>query len=153
MVGVLDIVSGNWEHARCGVPHPVFQYANGKHEDVLTAGVALGLKRSSNWADAIQVHRTNLEPEGRIVMFTDGIIECQKDDGEEFDYDGVHKVLERASMDDNIPEMIYQAAHAGHRAVDDVLIISITREQAELEDSGTLMGFFSDDTETPFGMG
>ncbi|MCA8916120.1 MAG: SpoIIE family protein phosphatase [Planctomycetes bacterium] len=153
MVGVLDIVSGNWEHARCGVPHPVFQYANGKHEDVLTAGVALGLKRSSSWAEAIQVHRTNLEPEGRIVMFTDGIIECQQDDGEEFDYAGVHKVLERAKLDDNVPEQIYLAAQAGHRAVDDVLIISITREQAELEDSGTLMGFFNDDTETPFGMG
>jgi len=152
MVGVLDVVSGNWEHARCGIPHPVFQYADGKHEDVLTAGVALGLKRSESWANAIQVHRTNIEPEGRIVMFTDGIIECQQDDGEEFDYAGVHKVLERSGVDDNVPELIYQAAHAGHRAVDDVLIISITREQAELEDSNTLM-FLADDTDNPFQIG
>ena len=154
MVGVLDIVSGNWQHARCGVPHPVFHYPDGTHEDVLTAGVALGLKRSSTWSDAIQIHRTNLEPEGRIVMFTDGIIECLKDDGEEFDYDGVHKVLERVGPADNVPEQIALAAQAGHRAVDDVLIISITREQAELEDSGTLMGFFgddADDTDNPFG--
>lgn len=147
MVGVLDVVSGNWEHVRCGVPHPVFQYSNGKREDVLTAGVALGLKRSASWADAIQVHRTNLEPEGRIVMFTDGIIECLQDDGEEFDYAGIHKVLERAKPDSNVPEMIAEAAQAGHRAVDDVLIICITREQAELEDSQTLMGFFGDDTD------
>ena len=144
MVGVLDVVSGNWEHARCGVPHPVFQFADGTHEDVLTAGVALGLRRSASWADAIQVHRTNLQPEGRIVMFTDGIIECVQDDGEEFDYPGVHKVMERAKPDSNVPEMIYQAAQAAHRAVDDVLIISITRESAELEDSQTLM-FFADE--------
>lgn len=153
MVGVLDIVSGNWEHARCGVPHPVFQHADGTHEDVLTAGVALGLKRSASWSDAIQVHRTNIEPEGRIIMFTDGIIECLQDDGEEFDYPGVHRVLKRAEVTDNVPEMIYQAAQAGHRAVDDVLIISITREQAELEDSGTLMSFFGDDTDSPFHIG
>ncbi|MEZ5992272.1 MAG: SpoIIE family protein phosphatase [Planctomycetota bacterium] len=155
MVGVLDVVSGNWEHARCGIPHPVLQHANGEHEDVLTAGVALGLRRSEAWSDAIQVYRTNIEPEGRIVMFTDGIIECQQDDGEEFDYAGVHKVLKRAAVDDNVPELIYQAAHAGHRAVDDVLIISITREQVELEDSGTLMSFFGEDTdsESPFHIG
>lgn len=153
MVGVLDIVSGNWEHARCGIPHPVLQHANGEHEDVLTAGVALGLRRSESWSDAIQVYRTNIEPEGRIVMFTDGIIECQQDDGEEFDYAGVHRVLKRAAVDDNVPELIYQAAHAGHRAVDDVLIISITREQAELEDSGTLMSFFGDETDSPLNLG
>jgi sigma-B regulation protein RsbU (phosphoserine phosphatase) len=132
MVGVLDVVSGNWRHARCGVPHPVFVRANGKREDVLTAGLALGLKRSSNWADAIQVHKSNLEPEGRIVMFTDGIIECEQDDGEEFDYKGIHAVLDRAKPTDNVPEMIHQAAYAGHRAVDDVLIICITRESVEL---------------------
>ena len=155
MVGVLDVVSGNWSHARCGIPHPVFQYADGKREDVLTAGVALGLKRTESWADAIQVHRTNLEPEGRIVMFTDGIIECQQDDGEEFDYAGVHKVLERAKLDDNVPDLICEAAHAGHRAVDDVLIISITRESVELEDSGTLMSLFGEDTDSdnPFQIG
>ncbi len=132
MVGVLDVVSGNWQHARCGVPHPVFVRANGKREDVVTAGLALGLKRSSNWSEAIEIHRANLEPEGRIVMFTDGIIECEQDDGEEFDYKGVHGVLDRAKAGDNVPEMIHQAAHAGHRAVDDVLIIAITREAAEL---------------------
>ncbi len=132
MVGVLDVVSGNWQHARCGVPHPVIVRANGKREDVVTAGLALGLKRSSNWADAIQVHRANLEPEGRIVMFTDGIIECEQDDGEEFDYKGVHAVLDRAKPSDNVPELIHQAAYAGHRAVDDVLIIAINRESAEL---------------------
>ena len=132
MVGVLDVVSGNWQHARCGVPHPVFVRANGKRQDVVTAGLALGLKRSSNWADAIQIHKANLEPEGRIIMFTDGIIECEQDDGEEFDYKGIHAALDRAKPRDNVPEMIHQAAHAGHRAVDDVLIISITRESAEL---------------------
>lgn len=155
MVGVLDVVSGHWEHARCGIPHPVFQYADGTREDILTAGVALGLKRSAAWADAIQVHRTNLQPEGRIVMFTDGIIECQQDDGEEFDYAGVHKVLDRAKLNDNVPELIYQSAHAAHRAVDDVLIISITRESVELEDSNTVMGFFDETGEEgdPFSIG
>ncbi|MBX3458339.1 MAG: SpoIIE family protein phosphatase [Planctomycetes bacterium] len=152
LVGVLDVVSGNWQHARCGIPHPVFVKADGTREDVLTAGVALGLKRSANWADAIQVHNANLEPEGRVVMFTDGIIECVMDDGEEFDYKGVHKVLERAKLNDNVPELIHQAAHAGHRAVDDVLIISITREGVELEDSNaiTLFGSLDDEEEIHF---
>ena len=130
LVGVLDVVSGDWSHARCGLPHPVFVEPNGSRKDVLTAGVALGLRRSSNWAAAIEVHKAKLLPEGRIVLFTDGIIECIQDDGEEFDYKGIHRVLERAKLTDNVPELIHQAAHAGHRAVDDVLIISLTRESA-----------------------
>ncbi|MHC4841566.1 MAG: PP2C family protein-serine/threonine phosphatase [Planctomycetota bacterium] len=145
MVGILDVVSGNWQHARCGIPHPVFQNADGSVEDIITAGVALGLKRSEDWADAIQIHRTNLDPEGRIVMFTDGIIECEMDDGEEFDYKGVHEVLKRAKLGDNVPQLLVEAAHAGHRAVDDVLIICITREGIELEDSRDLEQFASMD--------
>lgn len=147
LVGVLDVISGKWHHARCGIPHPVFVKSDGTREDVLTAGVALGLKRSANWADAIQVHSSNLEPGGRVVMFTDGIIECLKDDGEEFDYPGIHEVLKRANPDDNVPDLIYQAAHAGHRAVDDVLIIAITRESVVLEDSQavTLFGNLDDE--------
>lgn len=128
LVGVLDVVSGAWQHARCGIPHPVFVQPDGTRQDVLTAGVALGLRRTADWANAIEVHSTVMQPESRVVMFSDGIIECQQDDGEEFDYKGVHKVLERARLDDNVPEMIRQAAQAGHRAVDDVLIICITRE-------------------------
>ncbi len=150
MVGVLDIISGNWEHARCGIPHPVFVNPDGTRNDVITAGVALGLKRSEAWANAIQVHETNLAPGARVVMFTDGIIECQQDDGEEFDYAGVHKVLERVQPGVNVAEAIYQAAHAGHRAVDDVLIIAITREEVELEKTDTI-ALFAEDTKGQFG--
>jgi sigma-B regulation protein RsbU (phosphoserine phosphatase) len=145
MVGVLDVVSGDWSHARCGLPHPVFVEPNGARKDVVTAGVALGLRRSSDWANAIEVHTQKLKPEGRIVMFTDGIIECQQDDGEEFDYKGIHKVLERAKPTDNVPELIFQAAHAGHRAVDDVLIISITRDSVPLETVEALSSVGEDD--------
>ncbi len=145
MVGILDVVSGNWQHARCGIPHPVFQSADGSIEDIMTAGLALGLKRSEDWADAIQIYRTNLDPEGRIVMFTDGIIECEMEDGEEFDYKGVHEVLKRAKLEDNVPQLLVEAANAGHKAVDDVLIITITREGIELEDSQELEKFNSID--------
>ncbi|MDC1142563.1 SpoIIE family protein phosphatase [Planctomycetota bacterium] len=145
MVGILDVVSGNWQHARCGIPHPVFQSADGTIEDVITAGVALGLKRSETWADAVQIHRTNLDPEGRIVMFTDGIIECELENGEEFDYAGVHEVLKRAKLGDNVPQLLVEAANAGHKAVDDVLIITITREGVELIDSQDLENFASMD--------
>ena len=139
LVGVLDVVSGNWKHTRCGVPHPIFQDADGTIENIVTAGVALGLKRSDDWPSAIDVYRTNLEPEGRIILFTDGIIECLKDDGEEFDYTGIHEVLRRAGMDDDVPAMIEQAAFAAHRAQDDVLIISITREGVALESASAVM--------------
>jgi sigma-B regulation protein RsbU (phosphoserine phosphatase) len=150
MVGVLDVVSGEWSHARCGVPHPVFVEPDGARKDVVTAGVALGLRRSSDWAAAIEVHNAKLKPEGRIVMFTDGIIECQQDDGEEFDYKGIHRVLERAKLTDNVPELIFQAAHAGHRAVDDVLIISITRDGVPLATVEALSASTDDEDENDF---
>ncbi len=138
LVCVLDVEDGTWRHARCGIPHPVFVSPDGSREDVLTAGVALGLRRTSDWANAIEVYEAKLAPESRVVMFTDGIIECIQDDGEEFDYRGIHKVLERAKLDDNVPELIRQAAHSGHRAVDDVLIISINREAAPPETAQSL---------------
>lgn len=149
MVGVLDVISGAWEHARCGVPHPVFVEPDGTRTDVITAGVALGLRRSEAWANAIQVHEAVLAPGGRVVMFTDGIIECQQDDGEEFDYSGVHKVLERLQPDMNVAQAIHRAAQAGHRAVDDVLIIAITREEVELAKSNTIVLFAEEPTEQP----
>ncbi|MBX3473301.1 MAG: SpoIIE family protein phosphatase [Planctomycetes bacterium] len=148
MVSVLDVVSGQWQHARCGIPHPVFVQPDGSRQDVLTAGVALGLRRTADWANAIEVHSTVMQPESRVVMFTDGIIECVQDDGEEFDYQGVHKVLERARLDDNVPELIRQAAHAGHRAADDVLIICITRESASTQSLGALNAVEEDDFTT-----
>jgi phosphoserine phosphatase RsbU/P len=145
LVGVLDVVSGHWQHARCGIPHPVLVRADGSKHDLLTAGVALGLRRSEDWAQAIEVYDTNIEPEGRIVMFSDGIIECIQDDGEEFDYKGVHKVLERAGPEDNVAEMMYQSAYAGHRADDDVLIIAITRKAIELKHRETKIMLPPDD--------
>ena len=47
------------------------------------------------------------------------------------------------------------AGDAAHRAVDDVLIISISRESVELEDSNTVMGFFdeTDEEHDPFRIG
>ncbi len=151
MVAVLDVVSGQWQHARCGIPHPVFVQPDGSRQDVLTAGVALGLRRTADWANAIEVHTATLKPESRVVMFTDGIIECQQDDGEEFDYKGVHRVLERAKLEDNVPELIRQAAHAGHRAVDDVLIISITRDAEPAAQSlGALPAVDEEDDFTTF---
>lgn len=153
LVGVLDVVSGHWAHARCGVPHPIFHSADGGHEEILTAGAALGLKRGGEWSDAIEVYEANLPPEGRILMFTDGIIECVQDDGEEFDYKGIYKVLAKAGPEDNVPELIVRAAHAGHLAQDDVLIISITRESAELEDSETTEFLNEDTDEDPLKIG
>ena len=49
------------------------------------------------------------------------------------------------SLTDNVPQLLVEAANAGHKAVDDVLIITITREGIELEDSQELEKFNSID--------
>ncbi|GIK52005.1 MAG: fused response regulator/phosphatase [Planctomycetota bacterium] len=149
LVGVLDTVSGDWYHARCGVPHPVLQQPDGSIEEVVTAGLALGLKRSANWADTVEVFQTNLLPGARIVLFSDGILECKQEDGEEFDYPGLRKALAKTPSDVDVARSISNIAQAGHRAEDDVLIISITREGVDLEgeplDETTYTGEFTAD--------
>ena len=133
LVGVLDVTTGEWQHARCGIPHPVFVNPDGSRQDVMTAGTPLGLRRGPTWDTSVEVHTARLQPDSRIVLFSDGIIECLDDDGQEFDYRGIHRVLDRAQPGDNVARAIYDAAHAGHRAVDDVLIISIYRDNVPLD--------------------
>ncbi len=133
LVGVLDTISGDWAHARCGVPHPVLQQADGSIQEIVTAGLALGLKRSANWAETVEVFETNLLPGGRLILFSDGILECKQEDGEEFDYPGMRKALAKIPSDVDVAHAIANIAQAGHRAEDDVLIISITREGIDLE--------------------
>jgi sigma-B regulation protein RsbU (phosphoserine phosphatase) len=133
LVGVLDTISGDWAHARCGVPHPVLQQADGSIQEIVTAGLALGLKRSANWAETVEVFETNLLPGGRLILFSDGILECKQEDGEEFDYPGMRKALAKIPSDVDVAHAIANIAQSGHRAEDDVLIISITREGIDLE--------------------
>lgn len=133
LVGVLDTISGDWSHARCGVPHPVLQQPDGGIQEIVTAGLALGLKRSANWAETVEVFETNLLPGGRLILFSDGILECKQEDGEEFDYPGMRKALTKIPSDVDVAHAIANIAQAGHRAEDDVLIISITREGIDLE--------------------
>lgn len=132
LVGVLDTVSGDWAHARCGVPHPVLQQPDGGIQEIVTAGLALGLKRSANWAETVEVFETNLLPGARLILFSDGILECKQEDGEEFDYPGMRKALAKIPSDVDVAHAIANIAQAGHRAEDDVLIISITREGVDL---------------------
>lgn len=140
LVGVLDVISGDWFHARCGIPHPVFVNPDGSREDVVTAGVALGLKRSAAWSESIEIYSRTLRPESRVVLFTDGIIECVQEDGQEFDYAGIHRVLESAQPEDDIPELIVNAASANHRADDDVMVICLTRQSPPLGKSSASRG-------------
>ncbi|MCC6150766.1 MAG: fused response regulator/phosphatase [Planctomycetes bacterium] len=132
LVGVLDTISGDWAHARCGVPHPVLQQPDGSIQEIVTAGLALGLKRSPNWADTVEVFETNLMPGARLILFSDGILECKQEDGEEFDYPGMRRALSKIPSDVDVAHSIANIAQAGHRAEDDVLIISITREGVDL---------------------
>ncbi len=134
MVGVLDVLSGNWTHARCGVPHPVIQNPDNSVDEIITAGVALGLRRNTNWEETVEVHDRNLVPGSRIVLFSDGILETPQEDGEEFDYKGMRRALERIPRDEaNVARSIANVARAGHLAQDDVLIISIARNDVALE--------------------
>ncbi|MCC6575571.1 MAG: SpoIIE family protein phosphatase [Planctomycetes bacterium] len=134
MVGVLDVLSGEWTHCRCGVPHPVVQGEDNKVEEITTAGVALGLRRTSNWEETVEVHERKLSPGSRLVLFSDGILETPQEDGEEFDYKGMRKALEHIPRDDaNVARSIANVARAGHLAQDDVLIIAITREDVALD--------------------
>jgi len=109
-------------------------FAGTSIEEIITAGVALGLRRTSNWEDIVEVHERNLAPGSRLILFSDGILETPQEDGEEFDYKGMRKALDRIPRDDaNVARSIANAARAGHLAQDDVLIISVARNEAAVD--------------------
>jgi serine phosphatase RsbU (regulator of sigma subunit) len=73
------------------------------------------------------IYETALVPGEGLLLLSDGIIELNMDNGEQFDSEGVAKAIKAAPEGEPIIPTICEISDVEHRAEDDVTLINISR--------------------------
>ncbi|MGX9356041.1 PP2C family protein-serine/threonine phosphatase [Roseobacteraceae bacterium S113] len=81
--------TGRIRMAQAGHPHPVIQRANGDISHTGTGGLPVGLIPDATF-DEFEVQ---LEPGDRMLLMSDGVVECPDPEGELLDEEGVTEML------------------------------------------------------------
>jgi len=130
LIGILDTRHHTWKHVRCGLPYPMFFRRSGSEvhvENIMTPGGPLGLSQNSDRMLSAGLHECALVPGEGMMLISDGIIELNMENGEQFDAEGVHRAMQTTPEGISCIDHITETADVDHRAEDDVTLISITR--------------------------
>lgn len=98
----LDWVTGELQYCNAGHPAPLLLRAGGKAEFLSEGGPGLGAAAEARFDSA----RVVLEPGDTLVGYSDGLLECREENGEEF---GVERVLDEVLKSASAPatEMLF----------------------------------------------
>ena len=130
LVGILDTRHHTWKHVRCGLPYPqvIRRTPEGVQvENVMTPGGPLGLSQNADRMLTAGIYDCALVPGEGILLLSDGIIELNMDDGEQFDTEGVQRAVKATPQGAAYIPTIVEMADPDQRADDDVTLISIQR--------------------------
>lgn len=129
--GRLDLNTGVLEYVNAGHNSPILSRRTGAMERLSTGGMVLGL-----FEDAVyEVGTVLLEPQDRLVVFTDGFSETWNSKGEELGEDGLSKFVadlagaSAAAMKEHLLKKA-DAFAEGLKATDDRTIIVVCRNAA-----------------------
>jgi phosphoserine phosphatase RsbU/P len=94
IIGQLDVATGTFTWASCG-HHPALLVRGGRVVKTLDGGqnLPLGLQSTADVAQALE----SLEPEDRLLLYSDGVIEARDVDGEWFGTDRLVDEVTKAS--------------------------------------------------------
>ncbi len=95
-LGRLDWVTGELQYCNAGHPAPVWLRGGGEAEFLTQGGPVLGAAADVHFESA----RVVLQPGDTLVGYSDGLLECRDDSGEEF---GVDRVLEEVRKTASAP--------------------------------------------------
>lgn len=87
----IDRASGRVRLVQAGHPHPLVQHADGTVTRLGEGGLPIGLIEEPSWQD---IH-TRLKPGERLLMVSDGVIECPGRGGQELGQEGFERMVER----------------------------------------------------------
>lgn len=87
----IDRQTGDLRLVQAGHPHPVIQHADGRVSRLGSGGLPLGLIDDGQWQD-IQVR---LAPGERLLIVSDGVVECPGREGGELGQEGFERLLIR----------------------------------------------------------
>ena len=91
----LDLTTGAVQMVQAGHPHPAVLRPDGAVTWVGEGGMPIGLLEEAQF-DSVTFH---LEPGDRLMLYSDGITECENRAGEEFGEDGLAALLRRTAED------------------------------------------------------
>jgi sigma-B regulation protein RsbU (phosphoserine phosphatase) len=84
--GILTLSTMEFRFANGGHPYPVLMAADGSVEEIETRNTVLGIFEDASFEDAT----VRLEPGMHLLLYTDGLIETRRLDGEQF---GVERLM------------------------------------------------------------
>nr|WP_252731315.1 SpoIIE family protein phosphatase [Lentibacter algarum] len=98
---IANLKTGRVQLSQAGHPHPLVQRRNGTIESLGAGGLPVGLLPDATYEE----FETSLESGDRLLLFSDGVSECMRDDGTLFDDEGVVEFLQTRS-DSNSAELL-----------------------------------------------
>jgi sigma-B regulation protein RsbU (phosphoserine phosphatase) len=123
--GILDARQKTMEYVSAGHPRPILKNASGEVTQLDNGGAALGVFPNWRYEDSF----VQLAPGDRLVLFTDGITEAARPDGEQFGEEGLIRLIK--TMADEPPSKLNKnlltdvKSFCDSRLEDDATLISI----------------------------
>lgn len=87
----IDRIDGRMRLVQAGHPHPIIQHPGGAITRLGTGGMPVGLVDHATWQD----FEARLHPGDRLLMVSDGVVECPGRGGEELGQDGLERIVTR----------------------------------------------------------
>jgi phosphoserine phosphatase RsbU/P len=138
--GILDAKQKTMQYTSAGHPRPILKNAIGEVTQLDNGGAVLGVFPNWKYVDSV----VQLTPGDRLVLFTDGITEAARPDGEQFGEEGLIRLVKMLS--DEPPSKLNAKLltdiknFCDSHLQDDATLITITvrptHTEGDLEDSG-----------------
>jgi serine phosphatase RsbU (regulator of sigma subunit) len=130
-LGRLDLATGHLQYVNAGHNAPILSRGSGEVERLVIGGMVLGLFEDAPYESG----STTMEPEDRLVVFTDGFSETWNNKGDELGEDGLTRFVldlqgtSASAMKEHLLRKADEFAE-GLKATDDRTIIVVCRNAA-----------------------
>jgi serine phosphatase RsbU (regulator of sigma subunit) len=137
--GILDAKQKTMQYTSAGHPRPILKNAIGEVTQLDNGGAVLGVFPNWKYEDSV----VQLAPGDRLVLFTDGLTEAARPDGEQFGEEGLIRLVKMLSDEPpsklNAKLLTDVKNFCDSHLQDDATLISITvrptHTEGDLEDS------------------
>ncbi len=89
LLGELDFETGRFSYCQAGHPNPLHQDPDGRTRFVGGGGMPIGLLDTPE----LDLDEIVLEPDNRLLIYSDGITECPSEGGDMLDEDGLARLV------------------------------------------------------------